>query len=95
MFRTVCICRGEGIGLVKIRKDLNSIFLGTEVGKDPVEMFLHIERTYLNLIAIEGHEVRLDAKSTSLIQTTTAAAGTKFAQIGDVHLTKGVQVQII
>ena len=86
---------GEGIGLVQIGKDLDSVFLSTEVGKDPVEMLLDIERAHLDLVAIEGHQVRLHAKGTGLVETAAAAAGTEFTQIGDIHLTQGVEVEII
>ena len=34
---------GEGIGLVQVGQYLDSILLGTEVGKYPVEVFLHVE----------------------------------------------------
>ena len=92
---TVCIGRREGIGLVQVGEDLDGVLLGTEIGKDPIEMCLHIERTHLNLIAVEGHQIRLHAKGTSLIQTSTAATGPQLPHIGDVHLAKSVQVQII
>ena len=95
MLRTLGIGRGEGIGLVQVGEDPDGVLLGTEVGKDPVEVFLHIQRTHLYLVAIEGHQIRLHAKGTSLIQTSTTTTGPQFPHIGDVHLAKGVQIQII
>ena len=85
----------EGIGLIQVRKDTDGVLLGTEISKDPVEMFLDIEGTYLNLITIESHQIRLDSESTGLVKTTTTAGGAEFAKIGDVHLTQSIEVEII
>ena len=95
MLRPFGIAIGEGIGLVEVGEDLDGVFLGTEVGKDPVEMFLDIEGTHLDLIAIEGHEVGLDTEGTGLVETTTTTGGAQFAQIGDVHLAQRVEVEMI
>ena len=86
---------GEGIGLVQVGQYLDSILLGTEVGKYPVEVFLHVERAHLDLIAVEGHEVRLHTEGTGLVQTATTATGTEFTHIGDIHLAQGIEVEII
>ena len=85
MFCTLGISCGEGIGLVQIGQDLDSVFLGTQIGKDPEKMFPHVKGANLNLIAIERHQVWLHTESTGLIQTTTAAASSQFSQIGDIH----------
>ena len=95
MLRTFRITVRERIGLVEVGKDLDGILLSTEVGKNPVEMFLDIQGAHLDLIAIEDHEVGLDTKGTGLVQTTTTTGGTQFAQIGDIHLAQCVEVQII
>ena len=58
-------------------------------------MLLDIERAHLDLVAIEGHQVRLHAKGTGLVETAATATGTEFAQIGDIHLAQGVEVEII
>ena len=87
--------RREGIGLVQVGENAYRVFLGTEVGKYPVEVLLHIQRTNLNLVAIEGHQVGLHTKGTGLVQTTATARRAQLAQIGDVHLTQRVQIQMI
>ena len=68
---------GEGIGLVQVGQYLDSILLGTKVGKDPVEMFLDIQRAHLDLIAVEGHEVGLHTEGTGLVETSATATGTQ------------------
>ena len=95
MLRTFRVAIGEGISLVEVGEDLDGILLGTKIGKHPVEMFLDIQRTYLDLIAIEGHEIRFHTKGTGLVQTSTTTGGAQLTQIGDVHLAQGVEVEII
>ena len=95
MLRTIGISRREGIGLVEVRQNLNRVLLCAEIGKNPVEMFLHIERAHFDLIAIECHQVGLHTKGASLVESPTATTGAQLTQIGDVHLAEGVQVQII
>ena len=89
------LVRCEGIGLVQVRQDADSVFLGTQVGKHPIEGLFHIERLHLYLVTVESHEVGLHTESTRLVQTTATRRGAQLAQIGDVHLAQCVQVQII
>ena len=95
MFRAFRITVREGIGLVKVREDLDGILLRTEVREDPVEMFLDIQRAHLDLIAIEGHEVGFDTEGTGLVETSTTAGRAQLTQVGDVHLAQRVEVEII
>ena len=95
MLCTLRISAGERVGFVQVRQDPDCILFRTEVCKDPVQVFLHIEGAYLDLITIEGHQIGFDTKGTGLIQTTTTATGTEFTHIGDIHLTQCVEVQII
>ena len=89
------IAIGEGVSLVQVGKDLDGVLLCAQVGKHPVEMLLHIQRTDLDLITVERHQVWFHTKSTGLIQTTATATGTQLTQVGDIHLTQGIQVQTI
>ena len=95
MLRPFRIGIRKWIGFVQVRKNTDGVLLCAEVGKDPIEMFLHIEGTHLNLVTIEGHQVGFDTEGTGLIQTTTTATGAQFTKIGDVHLAQRVQIEII
>ena len=86
---------GKGIATVQVTQNLHCILLAAKVGKDPVKGLLDIERLHLNLVTIEGHEIRFHAKSTSLIKTAAARRGTQLADVGNIHLAKRIQVQII
>ena len=92
---TVGIGRGKRVGLVQVGEDLDSVLLGTEVGKDPIKVLLHIQRAHLDLITVEGHQIRLHAEGAGLVETSTAARCAQLAQVGNVHLAQGVQIQII
>ncbi len=83
------------ISLVQVRQYPDGILLGAKVGKDPVELLLHIERPDLNLVTVEGHQIGLHAKGTRLVQTSAAARRAELAQIGNVHLAQCIQVEMI
>ena len=95
MLCTLRITIRERIGFIQVREDFDGIFLSTEIGKHPVQMLLDVQRAHLYLITIECHQVGLDTKGTGLIQTTTTTTGTEFTDIGNIHLTQCVEVQII
>ena len=95
MLCPLSIGAGEWVCLVQVGEDFDGILLSTKVGKDPVEMFLHIERAHLNLISVESHQIRLHTECAGLVQTSATATGTKFAHIGDIHLAQRIQIEII
>ena len=86
---------GEGVAAVQVAQDAHRVLLGTEVSKDPVERLLHVEGLYLDLVAVEGHEVGLHAEGAGLVQTSAARRCAQLAHVGDVHLAQRVEVQII
>ena len=85
----------KGVCLVQVSQNLDGILLGTQVGKDPVELFLDVQRLHLNLITVEGHQIGLHSEGTGLVQSSATARGTQFAHIGDIHLAQCIKVQII
>ena len=58
-------------------------------------MFLHVQRPHLHLVTVEGHQVRLYAEGTRLVQSATAGGSTQLTEIGDVHLAHRVEVQAV
>ena len=89
------LCRGKGVGLVQIRQNPDGILSGTQVGKDPVECLLDVERLHLYLVTVKGHQVRLHAEGAGLVQSTAARRGAQFAHVGNVHLAHRIEVQMI
>ena len=59
------------ISLVQIRQNLDGILFSAQVSKDPIERLLDIQRLHLNLVTVKCHEIWLNAKGTSLVETTT------------------------
>ena len=67
MLGTFGIAIGEGVGLVQIRQNLDGILLGAQISEHPVKGFLDVQRAYLDLVAIKGHQVRLYTKCAGLV----------------------------
>ena len=91
----LCFVLCKWIAAVQICQNLDGIFSSLQIRKHKIQIRAYLNIFYRNTVTIKSHQHGLLSIGTGLIQFATAGRRSDLTFIGKIHLSPGIQMQMI